>query len=332
MMGVLQHGESGSNRSGRRRLIWGLLCLVLILLVPTSAGVSATTAEHRGTQTITVATLPIEPGALVFYAKHKGFFQKQGLDVKIMVLPDAAQIIAAVLSDEAQFSGLSTGGLAVLKSRGAPVKLVAGAALHRAKAPTSALVAAPGKRITRARDLVGKVVALDGPNTPAHIGLLKWLKLSGVSADRIRIKHIPFHQVLGPLTRGLVDAAVVPEPFVTLTTQRGAKRVAPVLNAVCPQECLLSAYMARRDVSGELAARFRNAIQAAAVWANQKKNHAVSGAIVAKYAPIDKAVIRKMARSTYATRLRPAQAQPWIDVYAEFKVIPKSFSAQDLVK
>ena len=27
-----------------------------------------------------------------------------------------------------------------------------------------------------------------------------------------------------------------------------------------------------------------------------------------------------------------AQAQPWIDVYAEFRVIPKSFTAQDLLK
>ena len=185
--------------------------------------------------------------------------------------------------------------------------------------PTSALVAAPGERITRARDLVGKLVAIDGPNTPAHIGLLKWLKRSEVPAGKVRVKHIPFSQMVGPLTRGLVDAAVVPEPFVTLTTQRGANRVAPVINAVCPQDCLLSGYMARRDIDPGVAARFRNAIQAAAVWANQKKNYPASGAILAKYAPIDKVVIRKMTRTTYATRLRVAQAQPWIDVYAEFR-------------
>jgi hypothetical protein len=39
-----------------------------------------------------------------------------------------------------------------------------------------------------------------------------------------------------------------------------------------------------------------------------------------------------MARTSFATRLRPALAQPWIDTYAEFGVIPKSFAAIELVK
>jgi hypothetical protein len=39
-----------------------------------------------------------------------------------------------------------------------------------------------------------------------------------------------------------------------------------------------------------------------------------------------------MARTSFATRLRPALAQPWIDACAEFGVIPKSFAAIDLVK
>lgn len=54
--------------------------------------------------------------------------------------------------------------------------------------------------------------------------------------------------------------------------------------------------------------------------------------ILATYAPIDPGVIAKLTRTTYATRLKPALAQPWIDVYAEFDVIPESFSALDLLK
>ena len=90
--------------------------------------------------------------------------------------------------------------------------------------------------------------------------------------------------------------------------------------------------MARSDVDANLAARFRNAIQAAAVWANDKRNDRASGAILARYSPIDAALIGKMRRASFATRLRPVLAQPWIDVFAEFDVIPASFSANDLVK
>jgi hypothetical protein len=51
-----------------------------------------------------------------------------------------------------------------------------------------------------------------------------------------------------------------------------------------------------------------------------------------KYAPLNLRVLARMTRTTYATPLRPILAQPWIDAYAEFGVIPASFSGNDLVK
>ena len=308
------------------------LCLILVVALPTGIGVAATAAGGAALTTVNIAVLPIEPTAQPMYAKDRGFFLKQGIDARITVLSDPAQIAAAVLAGQVQFSSFSTGGLATLRSRGAPVRLVAAGALYRPKAPTTALVAARGRTITRPRDLVGKLVAIDAQNTLAHIGLLKWLKNSGVSKESVRFVQIPFAQMLGPLGRGTIDAAVLPEPFLTLATQRGATRVAPILRAVCSQDCLLTVFMARRDIDPELAARFRNAIQAAAVWANQEKNEPASGAILSRYAAIDPAVLRKSTRTAFSPRLRPALAQPWIDVFAEFGVIPASFSAQDLVK
>ena len=314
------------------RHFWLLPCLLLLLVVPTSARSATSTDRSSASTSISIAVLPIEPAALAFYAKDRGYFRRQGLEVTIKILADPLQLSSAVVSGEVEFSGTSIGVLALLKSRGLPVKLVAAAALNRAKAPTSALVAAPGKRITRARDLVGKLVAIDGPNTPAHIGLLKWLKLRGVSADKVRLTYIPFPLMPGPLRRGAVDAAVLPEPVLTVVTRRGAKRIAPIINAVCPQDCLLTGVMARRDIDPGLAARLRNALQAAAVWANQKRNDRASGAILAKYTGVDKALIREITRTAFAPRLRLAPAQPWIDADAEFGVIPRSFPAAELVK
>ncbi len=190
----------------------------------------------------------------------------------------------------------------------------------------------PRTRIRRARDLVGKTIGIDAQNTIAHIGVLKWLKQRGVSRDQVRFTAIPFAQMLASLTRGTIDAAVLPEPFLTLSAQRGARRVAYILHAVCPRDCLITIWMARRDVDAGLVARFRNAIQAAAVWANRKRNRRASAAIVAKYSRIDRTQIARMRRSTYATRLRLRLAQPWIDVFAEFGVIPRAFPARELIK
>jgi NitT/TauT family transport system substrate-binding protein len=320
--------------AGRWRLAALVGSILLVAVVPGAAAGSATSPAGRSARptTVTIATLPLEPAAVVFYAKHRGFFRQKGIDARLLVLPEPSQLLAALLSGQAQFSGFNVGGAAIAKSRNAPVRLVAAGAMYRRAAPGSALVAATGKRITRARDLVGKRIAIDAQNTIAHIGLLKWLKGNGVSASEVRLVEIPFAQMLGPLRRGTIDAAVLPEPFLTLAIQRGAKRVANIFHAVCAQDCLLTIWMSRKDMDPVLAARFRNAVQAAARWANQDRNDAASGAILATYVPIDEAVIAKMTRTRFAERLRPQLAQPWIDVFAEFGVIPASFRAIDLVK
>jgi NitT/TauT family transport system substrate-binding protein len=306
------------------------MCCVAAALLVSACGDGP--ADPVGQTSVNITALPIEPTALAFYAKERGFFRREGIDARITVISDPQQAPAAVLSGTAAFSSFSMSGLAVLKSRGAPVRLVAAGAVYAPNAPTTALVSAQGKRFSRASDLVGKTIAIDDPNTPAHIGLLRWLKRNGVSAGDVRLVEMPFPQMLGPLSRGTVDAAVVPEPLLTVALQQGAVRIAPILNAVCPRDCLATGWMARRDVDPNLAARFRKAIQAAAVWANQQENERASGAILAKYSELDPALIAKVTRTRFATHLSPELAQPWIDVYAEFGVIPSSFPANDLTK
>ena len=90
--------------------------------------------------------------------------------------------------------------------------------------------------------------------------------------------------------------------------------------------------MARADVDENLEARFRNAVQKAALWANQRKNDQASGKILAKYAPIDPKLIAKMTRSTFGTRLRVSLAKPWLDLYAKNGLIPASLKPGDLLK
>jgi NitT/TauT family transport system substrate-binding protein len=307
------------------------LCVTLIALLLLVGATPAPAGRSELTQ-VKIVVLPIEATAQAFYAKHRGFFRKQGIDARITVLAEPTQLAAAVLSGEAQFSAVSVGALAILKSRGAPVRAVASGSLWEPSAPTAALVAAPGRNITRPRQIAGKRVGIDIVNNLGHIALLKWLKRNGMSANDIRLSEIPFAQMLGPLRRGTIDAGLLPEPFLTVGKQRGLKPIAYIQNSVCTRTCLNTMWMGRKDVDPSLAARFRSAIQAASLWANQKRNETASGAILARYAPIDRPVIRKMTRVSFATRLRPAMAQPWIDAFAEFGVIPKSFKAIDLVK
>jgi len=323
-------GERGQAKAGRRRA--AVVAVLVTAGIVASAGISSSSAgQTRPLTKITIALIAADPTAQVMYAKHRGFFRKQGIDAELKIV-GPAQTGPALISGEAQFAPMPTGTLAQVKSKGAPFKAVAGGALYEPRHATSVLVAAPGQRITRARDLVGKRVGLDSPFSIAHVGLLRWLKRGGVSGDDIKLSTFDFAQVQALLMRKELDAAFLPEPLATRALQGGAKLVALPFDSVCSDECLLTVFVARRDVAPDLAARFRNAVQAAAVWANQDGNHPASGAILARYQPIPQKLIAKMARTKYSTRLRVRVAQPWLDVFKEYGLVPDSFTPGDLVK
>lgn len=310
-----------------------ILCLLAAVLAVHAAGsAAAAPADRAQLRKITIALIGVDATGQAMYAKHRGFFARQGLDAEIKVLADGTQTVPAVLSGQAQFAAIPTPGLAALKANGGPVRGIAGGAVYEPKTRTTVLVASPRVQIRRARDLAGKRVAIDFRNSIAHVALLRWLKRGGVSEQDVDLSYIPFPQMIGPLMRGQLDAAWLPEPFATVAVQRGARIVAMPFDAVCTSDCLLTMWMARKDLDPQLVARFRNAVQAAAVWANQKPNQAASGRILAMYAPVSTSVRAKMARFSYATRLRLRMGQPWIDLYREFGLIPESFTVGDLVK
>jgi NitT/TauT family transport system substrate-binding protein len=309
------------------------VCGLVLLAVPLAGPAGAAPKSGAQLRSVEIAVGPLEPVAQVFYAKERGFFRRQGLDVTITILRDPTQGAAAVLSGDVDVSVAQLGGLAFLEVQRAPIKAIAAGALYdpMATSKSSAMVAMPSKRIRSARDLVGKTVVIDRVGTIAHAGVLKWLRTNGVDPNEVDFTAVPFAQMLGPLTRGDVDAAMLPEPWVTHALDRGARRVAYTLDSVCSQRCLLTMFIARKDVDADLAARFRNAVQAASFWANQKRNREAAVPILARYVGLKPALIRRISRTEFATRMRVRDAQQWIDVYAELGLIPKPFPAADLL-
>jgi NitT/TauT family transport system substrate-binding protein len=259
-------------------------------------------------------------------------FRKQGLDAELKFLSDGQQVVAALLSGDADFGAVSLPLAASLKSREVPLEVVAAAAMYNPRKADAVIVRAPGRTLGRARDLVGRTLAVGSRGSPGELAALEWLEKNGVDPDDVNIVYIPFSQVPAALTGGNADAAVVAEPFLTLALDQGAKQLAKHIDTVCPKTCQIGLWLARADVNQNLAARFRNAVQNASLWANQERNDPVSGKILAKYAPIDAEVIEKMRRATFGTRLRASLAKPWLDVLKKRGIIPASFKHGDLVK
>jgi NitT/TauT family transport system substrate-binding protein len=324
--------EGGRGQAKRALLRVAVLGILAALGATASAGASPSSGQQAPLTKIKVAIIAVDATGQVMYAKERGFFRKHGIDAEILIVADGTLTTPAVLSGEAQFSGIPTPALALAKSRNFPLKAVAGGALYEPGTSTSVLVAAPGKQIRRARDLVGKRVGLDFLGSVAHIALKRWLKRGGVADDSVEIVTDSFPRLVGPLIRGQIDAAWLPEPVATQALQRGAKIFAQPFDATCTRVCLVTVWMARTNVDPNLAARFRLAVQEAAVWANQPRNRSARARILERYLAIDIRLVERMAWFSYATRLRVWRAQPLLDLYAEYGLIPSTFKAADLVR
>ena len=302
-----------------------------VLVVSAAAGGSATNASAGQLERVTIATLPFEPVALAFYADARGFFRRHGIEADVQIVQPGT-VPAIIASGGATFGSLDVGGFLSLKSRGGPVKLVAGSGFYVPDAPTAALVAAPGTRFTRARQLVGKHVAVDRVGSIAYVALVKWLRQGGVRLEDVDLRFHQFPDMVGLLAQRTIDAAVMPEPWLTQAKQQGATLAARIFSTICAKSCLWTVWFARSDVDRTLAARFRLAIQEAAAWANRKESVPAIDLILARQTELERSVIRRMTHSRFATRLRAYRAQAWIDAYKELDLIPQGFTALDLVK
>src|ERR1700735_3614743 len=98
-----------------------------------------------GTQTlphVRVAAIPIDVGALSYYADKQGYFKKHGLDVEIIQGGTGAAIAAAVVGGSIDIGDGNTTTLATGHERGVPFVLAAPSGAYSSKAPTGALLGA----------------------------------------------------------------------------------------------------------------------------------------------------------------------------------------------
>ena len=165
----------------------------------------------------------------------------------------------------------------------------------------------------------------------AELGVLKWLKVNGVDRSNVKIQYVPFPLMIGPLIQGTFDAAFMPEPYRTQALEKGAKRIANPFQAV--YESLCADVL---DRAGKCRAEPRRAVperdpvgRHLGEPEEERRNQRQDPREVHRN---QRESDREVARTTFATRLRVSLAQPWLDVFAEYGVIPASFKPIDLVK
>jgi NitT/TauT family transport system substrate-binding protein len=291
---------------------------------------SATRVRAQAEAPIRIGVGGADTFAEGFYATDIGIFKKAGLNIEMTVFNQGAAIATAVAGNALDVGISNTVNLAVAIAHGAPFRIVAGAGLYSADAPTTVLMVPKTSSLQRPKDLEGKTVAVTALKDLTEVGVRTWLDRNGVDAAKIKFTEIPMVQMPANLMRSTVDAAVVGEPWLSASHDT-LRMLATFYDAIAPR-FLISNWFSTADYYQKNTAQVRRLVDAVyetARWANA--HHAESGAILAKWAKIDPAAMTSMGRCAYATSLDPRYLDPVFAAMYKYDALDRKLTVGDVV-
>lgn len=219
-------------RTTRTRLF--ALTLAMLLLVGSVAGCAKKAEPAKtGETTITTApepirigTLPTEDALPLWVAENKGLFEKAGIAVEITTFQAAQERDAAFASGAIDAYMGDIIASAALEAGGAPVSIATVMLGATAKEGRFAIVAKPGSTAKTAADLAGVPIATSSATIQEYVldGLMKAGGVADAKVKKEIVAKVPVRFEL--LMNGKLQAAALPEPFVSLALMQGGVLIA----------------------------------------------------------------------------------------------------------
>ena len=216
---------------------FGLTLAVLAVVAITVLGMACDTAEDTPTPTPATATptpvvddtpirvglLPIIDSVPFYLAEEEGLFEAAGLNVELITFNSALERNVALQSGaiDGQLADLIATGL--INNERHTISIVKTTYRATNDVAMIALVAGADSGISSPSDLAGRSVGISS-NSLIEYHLDKYLDDAGLARDAVvkeEVAAIPVRMEL--LSQGQLDAAVLPEPLITLAVNAGGE-------------------------------------------------------------------------------------------------------------
>ncbi|MBX7267202.1 ABC transporter substrate-binding protein [Micromonospora sp. Llam7] len=256
----------------------GLVAITAIALTGCTDSDSSPSDPADGDQRqVRVAALPITETAALWGGIKAGIFARHGLAVEVLPAQGGAQAIPALINGDIDFAiGQPFGPFrADLQDLG--VVLIGNYASSYADGDDiNAVVASAESGITRPAELAGRRVAVNSLGAAGDVTIMAAVEKDGGDPTTIKFVEVAFPDVPAQLEAGNIDAAWVPEPFVTQLRSRGDTFIVAPYQAVVPGLATLTtiATRERTESDPELIADFSTAMKEALQWAQDPANEA----------------------------------------------------------
>jgi NitT/TauT family transport system substrate-binding protein len=185
-------------------------------------------SSGSGPVKLTVQDIAGVPSGFLSFGVQKGFFQKRGLDVKVVPAQGGATIIPAVVSGKIEIGGSNLVSTLLATSKGLPIQVIAAGT----SAPSSAtrdfvgLVVAGDSDIRSPKQLEGKTIAINTLNNVNDVTDKAALAKQGVDVTKLKFTEVPLPDMGAALAAHRVDAITPIEPFLTSALRAGNRLIA----------------------------------------------------------------------------------------------------------
>lgn len=299
-------------------------------LLASAAMAAASPASAQTRPSVTIGAVMNEATMSPFYAKEEGFFENAGLNATVSVMNNGAVTLSTVLSGAIDIGGSALVSLIVAFKKGAPVQLVAPAGQFNKSSPVLAIIVLKNSPIMSAKDLEGKVIAVNPVKSLPDLATDVWIDKNGGNSSRVRYLELPNSEMEAALVQGRIAAAALGEPY--FSEALGTCRVLALpFSAIAPQFPTTAYFTTTTFAKAhpDIINKFAKVMQTTAIWANENQKKA--GELLAAFTKLDPTVIAKESRVLYGETLSPASIQPLIDLMASRKMIDSPYPASDMV-
>lgn len=304
----------------------GLLAAASLTLIGcTDSAAPEAPAEGSATselQEVRVAALPISDSIAVWVGIDEGIFEKHGLDVEIQPAQGGAQAIPALLSGDIQFAiGQPFGPFrASLQDLG--ITVISNFSSSQAEGKdVNAVVSLADSGITRPADLAGKKVSVNSLGAAGDLTIMAAVEQDGGDPSTIEFVEVAFPDAAAQLEAGNIDAAWVPDPFMSQIAADGNLVVHPY-QAVIPGLSVLTNFTTNELIESdpELVKAYAAAMQESLEFTND--NEDVARAALEKHLDLPAEVAATMTLPTFTAELNMADIEQLADLAVEKGILP----------
>lgn len=184
-----------------------------------TGGGEETTAGGGGSeelQPLTIGVIPIAPSAPVQLALDEGIFEEYGLDVTLETAQGGAAMLPAVSGGSMDIGVGNPLSVILAQDQGLEMRILSGYSSSMPEGEDITGVAANSDAgIGSWADLAGKRVAVNTINGQGDLTIKEAVSQAGGDPEAVEFVEMPFQDMPAQLERGEIDAAWVPEPFLT---------------------------------------------------------------------------------------------------------------------